>query len=376
MKLLFLSVLSNVGWAVGQYLVHTKLLHNQAAAYCQNRCESGLQSIHSEQQQQQIQDSIAVTLILQDRVYTQDDAVWIGLTRNSSNGEWQWDDGSPFDFGPESSLGIFPWSPGEPVDGDHGQQCIAMDVTNNFEWMAMDCNVPLPSICQHCNGVINRFVAVSTVSLSEESTRSQSLNTSTAESLCQSTHGTSLATVNSRRDFIESKTLSETLQSNTTWISGRSEPESASHVVCEVVSLLCDEWTSLTPIYKVPAGSQCIESVPESTDLLLTDRQWDNGDQPLRIKYTLSMDAVDPTGCTESGVLVHRELDGSLCGYYYIAISLCTSKHGQDGSLNLYHKRTPSNSMSTLSSVALTISPDADSETDHRGSQQVVTGAG
>lgn len=394
MKLLFVSFISNIDWAIGQYLVQTKLSHSQSAAYCHDRCQSGLQSIHSAQQQQQIQDSIG---LVPEHIQDTDvfDVFWIGLSLNTSlydspfssstnNGHfniqslgWQWEDHSPFDYGTNITGGIYPWSGGEPADEPtgHNRQCVAVNTSSNLEWIVMDCDIPLPSICGHCNGVINRYAVANVIQINRHQSQLLSgsshsthfrLNRSTADSLCSASYGTgaSAATVDSRRDFIESKALNVILHSNvsSTWISGRNESPTASVVLCNVVSSLCDDWVSLTSTYKPSASrdsSRCIESIPGNTDILLRNRQWYNGAEPLRIEYLFSVTPETEYGeetDLESGVLIHNGVDGSLCGYYYIAISICTSEHRQDVMLNLYHKETLSNTMNTLSSTALSIS--------------------
>merc|ERR1719361_3355140 len=85
MKLLFVSFLSQIGMTISQYLVETKLTHDKATRYCQDRCQSELISVHNAQEQQQIQRSIAlVPEQIQDGT---DDAVWIGLFANTSESQ-------------------------------------------------------------------------------------------------------------------------------------------------------------------------------------------------------------------------------------------------------------------------------------------------
>jgi hypothetical protein len=67
------------------------------------------------------------------------EGVWIGLTDAVQEGTFRWSDGS--------ALAYKNWAPGQPNDGNAGEDCTTFTLGNG-KWNDADCATPLPYVCE------------------------------------------------------------------------------------------------------------------------------------------------------------------------------------------------------------------------------------
>merc|ERR1712156_737360 len=79
---------------------------------------------------------------------------WIGLVESSDGVNYEWSDGSVFDFGSDISGGVHPWDEGEPsyewvVTDKYAieEKCV---VIYESKWKDMDCAYKRNFLCQKC----------------------------------------------------------------------------------------------------------------------------------------------------------------------------------------------------------------------------------
>ena len=104
-----------------------------ARRFCKSHCNSDLASFHSQSQY----DEAIATIDKHPSTYKE---VWIGLNDIKISDEWQWDDGSTFDFGNNFldatgafTGGSYPWDINEP-DHNSSDKCVAIRSTQNYQW--------------------------------------------------------------------------------------------------------------------------------------------------------------------------------------------------------------------------------------------------
>jgi len=187
------------------HLTLSYMEYPRARAYCQDYCHSELASIHSQADQDEI-----VELITRDGYATRE--VWIGLHDSEQENTWQWDDGSPFNFGNTSDdegfivRGRYPWRSKEP-DPDSEDNHIAIEATRNYEWIDRRSTYNYHVLCDSCSGQIERYVAINGYREYDE-----------AEQECEDTFGTSLASIASIWDMHEAQSHCQGVAFNRTGI--------------------------------------------------------------------------------------------------------------------------------------------------------------
>eukprot|EP01083_Nonionella_stella_P200410 733926_1 len=125
---------------LGQYIIETKLTTTDVELFCPNQCGSTFGSIHSEQQFQSVQSLSN---------YNIDNGIWIGLKAIDDKPTYSWIDTTPFDFAK--------WAANEPSGNSINKQCVTM-ATQDFEWAASQCDIAKRSLCNHCNGKLNKYI--------------------------------------------------------------------------------------------------------------------------------------------------------------------------------------------------------------------------
>merc|ERR1719464_2298012 len=117
------------------YIAQTSLSHQNAHTYCQQRCLSGLLSVHSDMQMSSIQTYLSRNPAAE--------GIWIGLEATHAD-DYHWLDGTPFDFGGNvSDASSDPWAEGEPQST--GRRCVM--INSELRWVSTDCATQRPSLC-------------------------------------------------------------------------------------------------------------------------------------------------------------------------------------------------------------------------------------
>ena len=137
--------LSAIQFNPNYYLIQKEMVWQDAENYCIDTCNSNLASIHSS-------DMFNSLLTLINNSTTGN--IWIGLFDTNSNAsvhEWQWSDGTSFDYG--NTFKISPWLPGEP--SFENQNCVnlwlnALDGVENWDWDNQYCTNGYQFICNSC----------------------------------------------------------------------------------------------------------------------------------------------------------------------------------------------------------------------------------
>jgi len=92
--------------------------------------------------------------------------------------------------------------------------------------------------------------------------------------------------------------------------------------VCSVpseLSLELSNWISTVTQSEVPDSFDFVQDPAGTLSVMITDKQWFNGDGPLLIDYTLSIDfyAEDPVA---SSLRLYNGVDGAWCSFYTISV--------------------------------------------------------
>ena len=132
---------------------------------------------------------------------------WIGLT--DTDGSYKWTDGSAFDFGNDTSGGIYPWGNADnykqPDNNNDNEDCVETGDPSywNNRWNDLNCYTLRRFICNDCIGGINKYKV-----LTSASTRTN------AKMKCNEQYGTELASVHMGRDMTESGVLCNLVNNN------------------------------------------------------------------------------------------------------------------------------------------------------------------
>eukprot|EP01084_Bolivina_argentea_P073301 133013_1 len=152
--------------AVQYITIEEELNFKDAEKLCLFRYDTHLSSIHNDED---LKNAINATDLSSN-------GVWIGLTFNNSETEWQWTDLSPWDYGRNVSKhdGNGPWADGEP--NNDGEYCVQL--STDEKWTERSCtedkfrplcrypepleliNDPQHYIRKPCNGTIIGFIDI------------------------------------------------------------------------------------------------------------------------------------------------------------------------------------------------------------------------
>eukprot|EP01083_Nonionella_stella_P148039 467986_1 len=143
-------------YSVSSYWLSQNLFNwKKAEQYCQLRCNSHLASIHSTKQWEQVQD--LMTYYCDLGLLRSDAYVWIGLNRSRlDNNAFEWTDHSPFNFGNDTSGGVYPWD----IRGDpsgNGENCVHIRNWHPFYWNDRDCSEQFRILCNSCIGKLDKY---------------------------------------------------------------------------------------------------------------------------------------------------------------------------------------------------------------------------
>ena len=130
--------------------------------------------------------------------------IYIGLESPSSTTEFSWIDGTPFDYGNDTSGGVHPWKDAEPNQYTTASNriCVMMDYSQDGnEWQDVtSCTTRRRVLCQDCSGVLNKYII--------SDTKSQYITDAQTNCNGATTSATSyLASFHSYRDFQELRFL-------------------------------------------------------------------------------------------------------------------------------------------------------------------------
>eukprot|EP01083_Nonionella_stella_P282289 960611_1 len=196
---------------LGYWLSQNRLKWLDASTYCQQRCDSHLASIHSLTDYYEayylIQNESAIMRGF-DNVHIKHWRVWIGLNQPSNGSNWQWSDGSPFNFANDTMIqqaGQFPWTPNEPTLPNN-EQCVDYNAQETG-WNDNACDDQFRFLCNSCEGTLDKYILYT-----DPKTYSQSL------SACRDNLNTSLASVHNSDDFMSTTLLVDTLTVHDAWI--------------------------------------------------------------------------------------------------------------------------------------------------------------
>ena len=132
------------------YLSLNLFTADQGEYFCINHCQSNIASIpdnyHFLQAMEIINDSLTIFHMSKN--------VWIGLRRNSSTSTFKWVDNTAFNFG---SI----WTPESNIPTD----CVNINTSNlQYRWESASCSAQKHVLCNHCDGILNKYIARDTIS--------------------------------------------------------------------------------------------------------------------------------------------------------------------------------------------------------------------
>eukprot|EP01084_Bolivina_argentea_P122515 217082_1 len=122
--------------------IPSPILHKpwlDAQLYCQLHCNSNLISIHNNTEMNELQTYLTELDIK---------LIWIGLNDTTTNGNYEWIDGSPFTFG--NITNTYPWIEGHIPSDEHTLHCVHMDRDNNYRWNEEECEAEMAFACNSC----------------------------------------------------------------------------------------------------------------------------------------------------------------------------------------------------------------------------------
>eukprot|EP01084_Bolivina_argentea_P265700 450469_1 len=178
------------------------LTWKNATSYCKNHCNSNLASIHNERDNVYAKYLATNGLKLHTSGYSPN--VSIGLFKLQSASEWEWSDGSIFDYGNNYKPGEFlvrpyPWTDKLLTDNTD-EKCVRMRSDENYEFQESNCSDSAISrfMCDSCDSKLNKYIVVNT-----------KMEYSQANVYCKTEFGMSLASIHSMSDYNEAKYLCE-----------------------------------------------------------------------------------------------------------------------------------------------------------------------
>eukprot|EP01083_Nonionella_stella_P148038 467984_1 len=340
-------------YSVSSYwLSENKFNWKNAEKYCQSRCNSHLASIHTNTEWQQVHNLMKYRI---QYIGPQIGDVWIGLNRSREDTDiWEWTDDSPFNFGNDTSGGVYPWdSRGEPGDVEI---CVHIRSYTPFVWNDRDCGDKCRFLCTSCTGKLDKYIL-----------NQQSVNYDTALASCETEFGTSLASVHNDDDHDSSTTLVAIHDEEDAWIGLNAigntdwhwtddtpfdygdtlyanpwkdtEPSGGSEecvrisitklwydmlcsnpfwFVCQKPSELCyhDQWT----VFDGNALSGgCSVQMNGNQTVVLSSKRWNDAHWPLFIEYTFAIQSIVSVDAQVGIILLQNE---DVCDGLFIGIDV------------------------------------------------------
>ena len=185
----------------GYYLSPNKLTFDEADHFCIHQCDSNLASFINESHYEDALNTINDSY----NQITNSDAnnwIWIGL-QNPFLVNNTWSDVTPFIFGSNLTEGVFPWIENRTIE----DQCVNIDIPSQRSTTS-DCSEHYTVLCNHCDGILNKYLLDS----ADSEDRNQPRSVTVAEELCNSyNYNSTLASFHSQSDFEQLNTLCDVL---------------------------------------------------------------------------------------------------------------------------------------------------------------------
>eukprot|EP01083_Nonionella_stella_P268369 907218_1 len=144
------------------FLPGITLSMNNSAKFCSDLCNSDLASIHS---QSQLNDAVNTIHVRPKHIWAvtqhQRDEVYIGLTSEDwPSIPFTWKDGSPFNYGNDTSKSSAPWKHDHP-QGDYAPTCVVLEADTST-WRDVRCDYTTTDrvLCNHCNSKIHKYAVL------------------------------------------------------------------------------------------------------------------------------------------------------------------------------------------------------------------------
>ena len=356
------------------YLSPSLLNFTLAESYCSSICNSTLASIHT------TNDQNSAELILRDKPQTwwgNQGGAWIGLS-SINFVTYSWSDGTPFDFNTDLSGGKGDWSQISNTQlGQHPwlespYNCVRM--SSPGKWISTKCNTTQRVLCNHCNGIINKYALIS----------QQSVTRYDAVTECKNKfRNTTLASIHTTRDNEEAISLWNMDDTHNKWLGMTfTHRDNVSTYKWDdgtpfdygrniTTSINCDPWSNgpqqfsagecvamegPEPCWKEQAcntaQNYALCNVPselyppinswssqragwisngttmtwtqnynatEAAGLILRNTQWYNGNKSIYIDYMFSIDFLDQIDA-DSAVVIYNGASGLACEFYFISV--------------------------------------------------------
>ena len=175
------------------YLSHNLFTADEGEYFCINHCQSNIASIPDEhhflQAIKTINDSLETFYVTNN--------VWIGLRYNSSSSTFKWIDDTVFSFGSNVTGHIYPWASEANIATD---ECVHINTA--LRWESTGCNTQKHVLCNHCNGILNKYILPQTTSDYIDD----------AIAWCKNQlYPSTLSSFHNQRDFEELRTLCKTI---------------------------------------------------------------------------------------------------------------------------------------------------------------------
>eukprot|EP01083_Nonionella_stella_P156600 507342_1 len=344
------------------FLPGSALSINDSTQFCSDLCNSDLASIHS---QSQLNDAVHAISVKPKHIWApthhQRDEAYIGLTSdNFPSVPFSWYDRSPFNYGNDTNKSSPPWKAYHP-QGGYTPACVVLEADTST-WRDVQCNYSTTDrfLCNHCNGQINKYALLT------HSASGLTFNQSNAA--CRATYGTSLASIHTDRDHSEILSLLKVnhrsvawiglKNTNQTWEDGTpfdygTDSEVCPHTICETCAVIQDTnnpiWqhkpctNSYASICNLPSeisfelntwytyGNWIYDEINmhlihpisgDASESLIINKQWFNGDDPLRIELSFTLyDILSLSNTYYYGINFHSDS----CKWYFIGLRVVTT---------------------------------------------------
>eukprot|EP01083_Nonionella_stella_P083437 230739_1 len=123
-------------------LINDALEWNNADALCSFSYGTSLASIHNTSQNKEAQSTCTPSSSASE--------CWIGLNDVDTEGTLIWTDGTSFDFGTNTSGGVYPWGANEPNFAVPKEDCThLMEIKSNRTWNDNECDHTFRSLCNY-----------------------------------------------------------------------------------------------------------------------------------------------------------------------------------------------------------------------------------